>query len=636
MDDLHAFLAKYETNNTYPILPEGYHQYYHVLSCLKSTKQSQVYLISSKPDGYLYILRVAPVSDLPRLNKEFRLMLMLHDNAFPHPVACFSDDEHAFLIREYIPGSSLADYVENAEALSPAETAQIAQKICAAVNKLHALNPPVIHRDIKPQNIILSADGLLHLVDLDAMQEFNPEKPLDTIVMGTAATAAPEQFGYKRCDARTDVYGIGMLMKYLLTGEFDINSRVSWKRAGGLSRIIRKCLSFDPSKRYHSVNKLSKKISHYRHRTIRWTSAAICVALLTFFSYCVFENRDALSGLSSAFFQISPRTVHHFSSPLVEAAARLQLNRPVGSIAEEELINISQLYLCGNMALERWEGVDTFGADIFVNGSVYDEYGAVHDLSDIGFMPNLRRLALYRVTLTDIKPLEKLTLTHLALAGNRIKDISPLSSITTLMELDISDNPITSLEPLRKCKILKKLSIGATLVKDLAPLESLPLESLKMYDLASDTDFSSLASLPALNNVGARFMPRPAVDLLLSHKDMKGMTLFFCEIDSLKDFAGMSDLNSLNLYGNSVAALDGIENLPSLRYLDLYGNKIGSIRALSGHTALECIVLANNPVTDLAPLINLPKLRELTLSQDQQEASSNILKELPIQITYIK
>ena len=635
MDDLQDFLAQYESTNACLVIPDGLGQNFCALSCLKANEISQIYLLLNKQDNLLYILRVAPAHDLPRLMDEYHLLARLHDNAFPHPIACFSAGEHAYLLREYIPGKSLADYVENGAALSPGEAAKITKKVCAAVEKLHALKPPVIHRDIKPQNIILSPSGSLHLVDLDTAQEHCPEKSLDTIVMGTAATAAPEQFGYKRCDSRTDVYGVGMLMKYLLTGNYDTNPKISRQLAGGLSPIIRKCLKFDPGERYGSMAKLNRKITQYHIRWQRRTIAIFSAVLLALSVYGFFQSREAIALFTSNLTNIAPADAYQFVSPLVEAAVRLQLKRPAGSITIEDLASVSQLNLCGNTVYEHWDDADSYGADLFIGNSTFAGYGVTQDLTDLEYMPNLRKLSLYRLSLSDIHGIQSLPLTHLALGGNRISDLTPLANITTLMELDISDNPVTNLEPLRSCLLLRKLDMGATPVSDFSPLTALSLNTLRIFDLtASNIDYSALSELRSVKVIGARFLPPQGLDMLLANKSLQDITLFFCEFESLKIFSAMKELRNLNVSCSGLKSLDGVADLPALQYLDLWNDKITNVQALAGHPTLEMLTLAGNDVKDLTPLETLPNLKVLTLSTSQTDLAATLPKSVPYSVVY--
>ena len=71
-------------------------------------------MLKDKEDSTNCILKVAPAGGMNKLMREHALLLKLHDSAFPHPITCFTRAGLAFLLREYIPGKSLADYLEGA------------------------------------------------------------------------------------------------------------------------------------------------------------------------------------------------------------------------------------------------------------------------------------------------------------------------------------------------------------------------------------------------------------------------------------------------------------------------------------------------------------------------------------------
>ena len=117
---------------------------------------------------------------------------------------------------EYIDGMVLSDLLKMAH-LYAEQAAAIAQQVCFALSVLHAHE--IIHRDVKPENIIITSTGRVVLIDLDAASKPDHEKDTDTRLLGTVGYAAPEQFGFGRSDARTDIFSVGVLMNVLLTGD---------------------------------------------------------------------------------------------------------------------------------------------------------------------------------------------------------------------------------------------------------------------------------------------------------------------------------------------------------------------------------------------------------------------------------
>jgi eukaryotic-like serine/threonine-protein kinase len=120
------------------------------------------------------------------------------------------------LVQDYIPGISLAEKVSSGWRLDDAEVEQVATRILEILVYLHRQNPPVIHRDIKPNNLIWSEDNQVYLVDFGAVQaEVSAGRTMT--VVGTYGYMPPEQFGGRTVPA-SDLYGLGTTLLFLLTG----------------------------------------------------------------------------------------------------------------------------------------------------------------------------------------------------------------------------------------------------------------------------------------------------------------------------------------------------------------------------------------------------------------------------------
>lgn len=184
-----------------------------------------------------------------------RMLGVIHPN-LPQIYETFASDGKMLVLEEYIEGVLLS---EKAAQLVGKKglVRQIGLNLCDAVNCLHQRG--IIHRDIKPENIILeSSSNRLVLIDYTAARckRLSDLGSPDTICLGTAPYAAPEQFGVTQTDERTDIYAIGILLNILMTGHHP--SQIICR--GGLGRIIRHCICINTSERYPSVQQLKNAL----------------------------------------------------------------------------------------------------------------------------------------------------------------------------------------------------------------------------------------------------------------------------------------------------------------------------------------------------------------------------------------
>lgn len=172
----------------------------------------------------------------------------------PKIYECIEDAGTLIIIEEYVQGDSLQDIVQNQGVLSKNQGIQYMITLCDVLEELHSLPEPVIHRDLKPDNIIIQEGGYLRLIDFNTAKKYDKDRESDTVIIGTKKYAAPEQYGFQQSDARTDIYAIGVMLNYILLGEYPAENLYSDDKK--LKSVIEKCIAFDPDKRCQSVKEL--------------------------------------------------------------------------------------------------------------------------------------------------------------------------------------------------------------------------------------------------------------------------------------------------------------------------------------------------------------------------------------------
>lgn len=169
---------------------------------------------------------------------------------------------NTYILEEKLNGVSLAERLEADKCFSEKETAQIIIKVCNALELLHAEQPPVVHNDINPSNIMICEDGQIKLFDFDISRVYKKGNSRNTMLFGTEEYASPEHFGYGQSEPRTDIYCLGVTMHTMLTGT-PLNEEHKITYSGELKAILQKCLEVDPDNRYASVTVLKKALERY-------------------------------------------------------------------------------------------------------------------------------------------------------------------------------------------------------------------------------------------------------------------------------------------------------------------------------------------------------------------------------------
>jgi serine/threonine protein kinase len=152
-----------------------------------------------------------------RFVREARLAARLSHPNVVHVYDAGETDGRPFIVMEYVPGETLADVLQRRRKLPAAEAAALARQ--AALGLQHAHDAGLVHRDIKPQNLLLRADGVLKIADFGIARAAESSRltQLGTI-LGTASYIAPEQALGDDVGHRADIYSLGAVLYQLLTG----------------------------------------------------------------------------------------------------------------------------------------------------------------------------------------------------------------------------------------------------------------------------------------------------------------------------------------------------------------------------------------------------------------------------------
>lgn len=222
---------------------------YELVRCLKRTDRKELLLFRHCELDRCVVQRTLRSADAGIYQK---LSRVLHPNLLEIYEA-IQDGPDAYILEEYFDGIPLSEILED-RALTEAEIKKNLLAVCSALEILHRLG--IIHRDIKPQNIMLDSAGHIKLIDYDISKFHKEERDDDTTMLGTLGFAAPEQFGLAQSNERTDIFSVGVLLNVMLTGQHPSVQLCK----GRWRRVVQKCTNIENAGRYKNVLELKKAI----------------------------------------------------------------------------------------------------------------------------------------------------------------------------------------------------------------------------------------------------------------------------------------------------------------------------------------------------------------------------------------
>ncbi len=205
--------------------------------------------------------------------REALLLASLSHPGLPHIYDQFFEDGHWYLAMDFIEGETFDEYLHKAAArrLLVEEVLGIGIKLCTVLDYLHTRQPPIIFRDLKPANIMLTPDGQIYLIDFGIARHFKPGQTRDTMAFGSPGYAPPEQYGKAQTTPRADIYSLGATLHQMLTNSdpSDMPFRFAPIHLSpqlaptGLDRFIMQMLDLDESRRPASMSVVKQELQRF-------------------------------------------------------------------------------------------------------------------------------------------------------------------------------------------------------------------------------------------------------------------------------------------------------------------------------------------------------------------------------------
>lgn len=542
----------------------------------------------------------------------------------------FDANDTSYFVMDYIEGISFKSYIGNAGGrVSVDEALNIMIPVLRALTAVH--QEGFIHRDVTPDNIYISKDGNVKLLDFGSARYSIGDKSKSLDVILKVGYAPKEQYIRRgRQGPYTDVYSCAACLYAALTGvlppesleRLDQDELVPVSQAGieipeWLDRAILKGLAVQPEDRFQSAAEFLDAI----------------------------ENQIAVEVPGAAPVQ-APQAAKKSRTPLIAAVAAL-LAVAVGLGAffglrdgggrVDPVSGLPGEVQRGNQPRLKKAEVPS----ITIQGTEYST-----DLMQL----ELNGLGLTDGDILDLKYM--INLRYLNLDDNNLTDLSPVSGLTDLEQLSVYKNPdLTDLSPLAGLTGLRNVGFDSSLVTDYSFMAGMTkLEYVRLFDVQEDTDLSALSGLTNVKSIAIdsnNFTPDlsflsgmtglQSLSLLVS-PSLEELDLSFAanmteltqleiynygqdtvSVTDLTPLAGLTKLQELSIPAEvkSLAPLAGLTELRSLNLETRNGNSsyypLTDISALSGMTKLASLSMGLGDVKDLSPISGLANLTQLYL-----------------------
>lgn len=254
---------------------------YEITKIIHTSGMANVYLVSDCNLNKVWCLKEIKKSEAGKnkveyysLLQEANIMKSLNHSNIPRIVTIEEEGDSLFIVMDYVDGVSIKTWIQRKGRISQDMTVSWMKQICQVMIYLHNRQNPIFYRDMKPDNVMIQADGSVKVLDFGISLEIKEKGQKIERALGTKGYAAPEQSkSGSVCDLRSDIYAMGKTMYYMLTGINpskvekgkikpirSIDSSISM----GVEQIVDKCTKENPNERYQNCEELLYALQNYQ------------------------------------------------------------------------------------------------------------------------------------------------------------------------------------------------------------------------------------------------------------------------------------------------------------------------------------------------------------------------------------
>jgi internalin A len=603
---------------------------------------------------------------LGEFKKKAAILVNQSNPGLPRFTDFFVFNSNFYLVMDYIEGNNLDRIIFNKEKVEEELIASWFLQLAGIFQHFHS------------QGLTITGDNLLKKLKVTSANELK------------LASLGVEDLIYVSNEAiSADIYHIGLILYFLLTGESSNNSSIGKEKLeavpDGLRIVLKKTLQSDPGERPKNVEELVAvylKNNNKDHenavnlrgpitRTERSQKSILKKITPVLISICILFLIVLFAGKGKVFTDQSlVFTDENLATEIKRSLGKTQAK----TLTRKDVLEITELSLKekGIESLEGIEYLENLKSLNLSNNNISDiaaigelskleylnlDFNKVNDISILANNTNVKELYISGNQISNIQSLKYLKkLITLGISINKISDITPLADLPAIRTLALSDNQIEDLKPLGNLTGLEKLYLRHNMIKEIDALSS--LQGLQTLAVLGNPikDISPLKSLTNLRFLELRDTKVENIDVLDRLENLRQLDLSFCAINDwqpiqrqihLKELIisgytfedievvkNLTGLEVLNLSYNNLIDLTGIENLTKLVKLDLSNNNLQDISAINSLTNLEHLNLSNNKIIHIDTLDQLANLKYIDFRQNQIEDFS-VISKYPLLSTWL-